>query len=120
MTDEPFKMHERIREQCDLAVTYAEDGAYASAARVLRGITAETQAHWERVERELAAFLGKETAAPEPPYPATATDANNAKRAGWRAFFLGAKREECPYPASRGDLHKGFGVGWDEAKATRG
>lgn len=38
-------MRVRIREQAELAVTYAEDGAYHSAARVLLALAAETEAH---------------------------------------------------------------------------
>jgi hypothetical protein len=44
-------MYEVIREKCDLAITYAEDGAYASAARVLREIAELTQQHVERVNK---------------------------------------------------------------------
>lgn len=33
-----------IRERCDLAVTYAEDGAYRSAARVLSDLAKEIEA----------------------------------------------------------------------------
>lgn len=44
-----------VREQAELAVTYAEDGAYGSAARVLRELARVTQEHAERVHAELAA-----------------------------------------------------------------
>jgi KaiC/GvpD/RAD55 family RecA-like ATPase len=38
-------MREYIKEQCELAITYAEDGAYMSAARVLYKIAQETHEH---------------------------------------------------------------------------
>ena len=44
----PVIMHERIKEQCDLAHFYAQDGAYHSAARVLTELAAEVRAHAER------------------------------------------------------------------------
>lgn len=47
-------MRAHIRERCELAQTYADDGAYASAARVLREIAAETQAHADFVYGELS------------------------------------------------------------------
>jgi|WetSurMetagenome_2_1015567.scaffolds.fasta_scaffold430908_3 hypothetical protein len=42
-------MREHIKEQCELAITYAEDGAYMSAARVLHKIAQETHNHAMRV-----------------------------------------------------------------------
>ena len=42
-----MNIHERIEEQVDLAKCYAEDGAFISAARVLRGLAQEVQAHGE-------------------------------------------------------------------------
>lgn len=44
----PKPMHVIIRERCDLAVTYAEDGAYLSAARVLRQCAADAEALGQR------------------------------------------------------------------------
>lgn len=44
-------MYEHIREQCELAITYAEDGAYASAARVLSDIAKETLMHAMKVSQ---------------------------------------------------------------------
>lgn len=41
-------MRARIKEQSDLAHFYAEDGAYHSAARILRELAAEVAAHAER------------------------------------------------------------------------
>lgn len=38
-------MREHIKERADLALIYAEDGAYFSAGRVLRDLTAEVEAH---------------------------------------------------------------------------
>lgn len=40
-----MNIHERIEEQTSLAKSYAEDGAFFSAARVLRGLALEVQAH---------------------------------------------------------------------------
>lgn len=42
-------MRVRIREKCDLATIYADDGAYHSAARVLRELAEEVQRHADRV-----------------------------------------------------------------------
>jgi hypothetical protein len=38
-------MRQRIREQAQLASTYAADGGYLSAARILRGLAAEVTRH---------------------------------------------------------------------------
>jgi len=38
-------IHDRIKEQTELAKTYAEDGAFLSAARVLRQLAADLEAH---------------------------------------------------------------------------
>jgi len=40
-------IHERFKERVELAQTYAEDGAFMSAARVLRELSRELQAHAE-------------------------------------------------------------------------
>lgn len=40
-----MNIHERISEQTDLAKTYAEDGAFRTAARVLRNLAEEIEAH---------------------------------------------------------------------------
>lgn len=47
----PVGMDMRLyaRQQADLVVTYAEDGAYHSAAAVARALTATLQAHADRV-----------------------------------------------------------------------
>lgn len=45
----PPLMYELIREQADLAVAYAEDGAYLSALRVLSHLTEEVRAHTKRL-----------------------------------------------------------------------
>jgi hypothetical protein len=42
-------MREYARRQADLCVTYAEDGAYHSAARVARKLADDLQAHADRV-----------------------------------------------------------------------
>lgn len=41
-------MRKRLRERAALAQTYADDGAYHSAARVLRELAAEIQDHADR------------------------------------------------------------------------
>jgi hypothetical protein len=52
-----MNIHERIAEQTSLAATYAEDGAFNSAARVLRELALTVQAHgdWCR-EQEAVSF----------------------------------------------------------------
>ncbi len=42
-------MRQHAREQADLCVTYAEDGAYHSAAATARRLADELQAHADRV-----------------------------------------------------------------------
>lgn len=56
---------------------------------------------------------------PEAPWPATPLDCNNAKREGWKAFFTGRARGDCPFPPASPELWKAFGVGWDAAEAHR-
>lgn len=52
MSDEEMKpMYEVIRDKCDLAIIYAEDGAYESAARVLKEVAKITSLHSKRVQR---------------------------------------------------------------------
>lgn len=53
-----MNIHERIAEQVDLAKTYAEDGAFRTAGRVLRNLAEEVEQH------------GAATAAPAPRSPA--------------------------------------------------
>lgn len=48
-TDRPVDMRDRIKEQCELAHFYAEDGAYYSAARVLRDLAEEVGQHAQKV-----------------------------------------------------------------------
>ena len=50
-------MREHVREQAELAISYAEDGAYASAARVLRELARVTQAHAEAVTDDMQRML---------------------------------------------------------------
>jgi hypothetical protein len=38
-------IHDKMRQQCQLARTYAEDGAFNSAARVLRDLAIVLEAH---------------------------------------------------------------------------
>lgn len=40
-----MNVHERIKEQVDLAKIYAEDGAFHSAAKVLRKLADEVEQH---------------------------------------------------------------------------
>lgn len=53
---------------------------------------------------------------PVPPWPVSA--ASNSKREGWRSFYAGVAREDCPYPRGRADLQRGFREGWDAALAA--
>lgn len=46
-------MRERIREQTGLAQTYADDGAYHTAARVLEQLADEVKAHAIAVDRHM-------------------------------------------------------------------
>lgn len=46
-------MRKWVKEQADLAVFYAEDGAYFSAARVLRDLAADCQKQAEKNAAEL-------------------------------------------------------------------
>lgn len=42
-------MPDHLKERCELAKVYAEDGAYHSAARVLQDLADEVKAHAENV-----------------------------------------------------------------------
>jgi hypothetical protein len=55
MTD----MREVIREQTQLAQTFAEDGAYHSAARVLADLADKVKAHVIAFDRQFAAQRGR-------------------------------------------------------------
>lgn len=46
-------MRDHIREKSDLAHTYAEDGAYHSAARILTDLAKEVSEHAHRIDAEL-------------------------------------------------------------------
>lgn len=46
MTSMPY----HIRDRAALALTYAQDGAYRSAARILTALAIEVTAHAERVQ----------------------------------------------------------------------
>jgi hypothetical protein len=48
----PQLMHEHIREKCELAVAYAEDGAYVTALRILSLLKDETAAHVRRLKSQ--------------------------------------------------------------------
>lgn len=48
-TSDANYMPDQIKHMCELAHTYAEDGAYASAARVLEEIAKAVREHSERV-----------------------------------------------------------------------
>lgn len=43
-------MRQWVKEQTDLAVIYAIDGAYASAARVLRDLATDCQKHADMIK----------------------------------------------------------------------
>lgn len=55
-----MNIHERIEDQTELAKSYAEDGAFASAARVLRGLTQEVQSHAEACAKAEADMIARE------------------------------------------------------------
>lgn len=55
-----MNIHERMEEQISLAKCYAEDGAFASAARVLRGLALEVQAHAEACAKAEADMIARE------------------------------------------------------------
>lgn len=57
----------------------------------------------------------EEAPIPEAPWPSGAADGNNAKREGWKAFFAGRARGDCPFPPARTDLWRDFQAGWDAA-----
>lgn len=48
-----MNVHARFEEQVSLAQTYAEDGAFFSAARVLRRLASELEAHLTASLREI-------------------------------------------------------------------
>lgn len=53
---------------------------------------------------------------PEPPWDHAS--GNNSKREGWRAFFAGRSRDDCPFPPDRTDLRRSYQRGWDTAKQS--
>lgn len=53
-------MREFTKDKCALAVAYAEDGAYASAARVLRVAAATLQTHAVKMSAELERMSEKQ------------------------------------------------------------
>lgn len=55
---------------------------------------------------------------PEPPFPIGS--ATNSKREGWKAYFAGRSRYDCPFPSGRRDLQEGYREGWDAAKEKAG
>lgn len=59
VTPGPVDMREHVKEQCDLAHSYACDGAYVSAARVLRNIAREVESHAIRVDAQRKAALAR-------------------------------------------------------------
>lgn len=46
-----MNIHERILEQTELAKSYAEDGAFYGAARVLRQLAKDVEAHADECKR---------------------------------------------------------------------
>ncbi len=77
-------MREHIAERTDLARIYAEDGAYNSAARVLRELTADVQEHADRIYGEIVAQVGEpiNLAGSCPGHVASASDAKVCDRCG--------------------------------------
>lgn len=53
-------MLDYIKERCELVHTYAEDGAYGSAARVLRQLAYEVQEHAESIGKMLQEIQGSD------------------------------------------------------------
>jgi hypothetical protein len=53
--------------------------------------------------------------APEPPWP---IGSDNPKREGWKAFFAGRGREDCPFPAGSPYHQVTYREGWDAAKQS--
>lgn len=49
-----MNIHELIEERISLAKTYAEDGAFMSAARVLRELARDVQTHAEACNAAIA------------------------------------------------------------------
>jgi len=54
-----MNIHERIAEQTELAKTYAEDGAFRTAARVMRNLADEVQEHADACDKALLEQSGK-------------------------------------------------------------
>lgn len=52
-------IHDEVNEKIELAQAYAEDGAFASAARVLREAAAMYQKRAEEIRSELAEITGE-------------------------------------------------------------
>lgn len=51
-------MREHIRDRCGLARAYAEDGAYNSAARILRDLANDVQEHADFILAEIVEQVG--------------------------------------------------------------
>lgn len=54
-------MRSHIRTKCKLAQTYADDGAYHSAARILQELGRDTLAHALHVDEQLRALYQENT-----------------------------------------------------------
>lgn len=52
-TPEAETIDDQVKEQCELAIVYVEDGAFASAARVLRNIAQKLQTRAEEIAAEI-------------------------------------------------------------------
>lgn len=52
-----MNIHERIDDQVELAKSYAEDGAFRSAARVLRQIAREVENHADACDSEFRQII---------------------------------------------------------------
>lgn len=52
-------MRDYIKEQCDLAQTYSNDGAYASAGRILHDLSHRVNEHAREVHKDLKELRAK-------------------------------------------------------------
>lgn len=53
---QPATIHDEAAEKVELAKTYAEDGAFASAARIYREIADMYQRRAEEIHRDFAGY----------------------------------------------------------------
>lgn len=77
-------MREHIQHRCDLALTYAEDGAYISAARILRELAAEVKEHADEVCADIIEKVGDQFPPDHEPLVAKVTPFHDAYPTPWR------------------------------------